>query len=395
LLVEPKDITSWGSFPGLGFAIPGAKKGSLAAVSFAIQGVGNSPKDKMYRDGAPTVLAPTLYSFLNIPSLGIVGVGEKKGAKLQDPARDPDQVLLMGTTDYDRERDGSRTLRSGEKEKADPCELVTGVPSLSSKREWYLSFVAIWEKGNALKQTERSTIIGFTSNFPPTFAKVRLAGHRGTTEYKLRFTAIGGSGLQLASRAVDRKKDDLLRDLRSLDKIRGQGDDGEKGILRLISDDLLVQAGQATGMARATGTGPSPTGGGGGGGGGSGAGTVVGNSLGGGGGGGGFGVPFPTASVGTTTSPATTGGSTPSGAVGSSGGGQNQPQSGTQSGNQTQSVNLNQQQQQQQQQQQSSSSSGGGNVVPEPPTALLALLGLPFLCFFLLRRKPVTNGVTG
>jgi hypothetical protein len=200
------------------------------------------------------------------------------------------------------------------------------------------TFVASWNPDNVLKPTERSPIFGYTSNLPPTHTKT---GKKGPV--------MKGGGIRPAAAELAYP-------------VSTNGD--PKGPIHFVAAD------GGSGMRSAIGTVPTPTPQGAGG---SGPGVL--GSLGGNGPGGGAGAGFPGAAVGAAGTPGLTT-ATPGGGIAGTSGGSTQPA--------TQSLTQNQTQQQ-------SDGGDGGQVVPEPPAALLALLGLPVLVL-LLRRKTLPGG---
>jgi hypothetical protein len=155
LLVDLKDVTSWGHFASVGFATPsqlapGAKEKTILPVSYS-NVVAAAPGDRAYRVRAPAISITPRYQLVPVPTQrgerDPVGKGDGP-AKLVwdalDPANNPDYVMLLSGSDFE-----------------------------SSP-----SFRAIWTGDNVLKKDVRSTVFGFTSNLPPTIEPVRIRGLR-------------------------------------------------------------------------------------------------------------------------------------------------------------------------------------------------------------------------
>jgi hypothetical protein len=152
LIVELKDISSWGYFSGIGFATE--KKEDAKAVT-KIRPVSFSnilapnDADLAYQLQAPPVLLPKGLHLAHVPiRQGEAAPAVKDAGLVQvhwdalDPAHNPDNVMLLKQSDF----------------KDRP------------------SFRAIWNGKNAIPKDSRSTVFGFTSNLPPTIEPVRLRG---------------------------------------------------------------------------------------------------------------------------------------------------------------------------------------------------------------------------
>jgi hypothetical protein len=148
LMVELKEVTSWGSFEGVGFATEdtgGKDKGDrkIRPVSFShiVDGLG-----LVYRQRAPAVPVANPYRLVEVPTKHSEKAKGEKGINLVwdalDPASEPDHVMLLSTSDFDKNP----------------------------------AFRAIWAPDNLLKRDSRSTVFGFTSNLPPMTETVRLRG---------------------------------------------------------------------------------------------------------------------------------------------------------------------------------------------------------------------------
>src|SRR5262245_19920250 len=148
LLGDPKkkEVTSWGSFAGLGFALSSGKEGrkeDIEPVSSSTRDAAES--EPAYRSPAPAVPARRSYRlsllptrrgpFSDQPGDGVAKVVQE----VLDPVHEPDYVMVLA---------GSGEQRS--------------------------SFRAIWN--GYLPRGARSTVYGFTSNRPPTLQPIHLNG---------------------------------------------------------------------------------------------------------------------------------------------------------------------------------------------------------------------------
>jgi hypothetical protein len=154
LLVEPRDITSWGYFAGVGIATVATGKQAEAAskirpVSFS-NIVAEVPVEKAYLPRAAAVLDPGL-RLTRVPTRrgeAAPGGGPGQGKLVSlvwdalDPAINPDYVMLLTGSDFERGP----------------------------------SFRAIWGGAAGLGKDNRSTVFGFTSNLPPTLEPVKIRG---------------------------------------------------------------------------------------------------------------------------------------------------------------------------------------------------------------------------
>src|SRR5262245_15383102 len=402
LLVDPKAITSWGYLPSMGFAarprewapqtkigiraadfedreggikvrpaIEDAPRGRPQPISYAVTYVsGVQPENSKYRDPAPAVRNHELPVLVRVTSTrdvakavgsGIVGVAVEEAMQ---PVHEPDLTVLDYGKDY-------------------------------SDRPY---FRAIWFDNNALKKGDRSSVFGFTSNLPPTYATARLRGAKWVKEDEHKKLPL-----------IPPQKDEE-------EEVNGGG----LSFVGLFQQDAGGSVLAGTGATPA-GTAPTPTDGGGGGGA-AGVGPLgplsplSGASGGGGGGGGGFGGGVP--GLGVPTSSGRGGGG---GGIGGGGGGngnntgtpQQQNQQGQQAQQQqqqgntpnqsltqqivlaiqialSQNTNVNQNQSQNQNQTQNQNQNPPPpppQVVPEPAAFILAGMGLTFLLLALRRRR--------
>jgi hypothetical protein len=356
LIVELSEITSWGYFNGVGFAVPAkgeAKEAEqLRPVSFN-NVVAAGLSDKMYRSPAEAVTRAKQLQLTWVPTkLGEAAPKAKDDERVVnilwdalDPALNPNHVLLLAKSDFNQR----------------PC------------------FRAVWNPDNAVKKDVRSTVFGFTSNRPPTFEPARLRGLRAVKPGEIKPAKIEDMGVF---------PDDVQAGDVKAGLVGAEGKVPTPKPEREVSD-FENPPGAAPGMLAYP---PLGLAGGGAG--------VVGGGVGGGAGGVGNSLLTPTPFV-------ANGG----GAAASSGGGGSAIHSSNaanqqQHGNQTQTLVFNpiiinqneqvqfqaqQEQQQQQQRQQQGQhqhqgqhqSAGNGNVpgdvVPQPAGWLLALLGLPAL----------------
>ncbi|MGF1580108.1 MAG: hypothetical protein ACFCD0_12165 [Gemmataceae bacterium] len=157
LIVEMKDITSWGYFSGVGFATEGTAnvKRNVRKVRPVSYGniVARERADRIYRDKAPFIPINKRFFLTQVPTRrGQQAPGDENGNKILriqwdplDPAINPDYVILLNRSDFKDKRP---------------------------------SFRAIWSEKNAIEKDRRSTVFGFTSNLPPTLEPVRVRGQR-------------------------------------------------------------------------------------------------------------------------------------------------------------------------------------------------------------------------
>src|SRR5262249_25692946 len=153
----------WGHFSGASFAAEFAgqkdKPVVIRAVSAADQAVSEKAVERMYLNPAPAF--ERLQSYFVRPVS--VWNPAKAADKDQDPAHDPDRVLLLDSADF-----------SGVQVRPQPA--VAPVPAAfpgAFVRE-FAALRAVWGEQRTLKAGARSCIFGFTSNLPPTFANTRI-----------------------------------------------------------------------------------------------------------------------------------------------------------------------------------------------------------------------------
>jgi hypothetical protein len=362
LLAEPKDITSWGYFDGVGFAVrtegDGEDKGEKIRPVSLGNILGAEALSRIYRSPAPPVAAPKALELSLVPmKVGEAAPQDKGGQRIVtvmwdafDPAVNPNFVTLLPESDFNQ----------------GPC------------------FRAVWTRDRAVKKGTRSTVFGFTSNLQPTFESVRMRGPR--------LSKGGVVPVALGNPFENDQADETVKDNLT-------GAEGKAPTPQPLSSPagrgtpqggLPVAGGMpAPGMGGIPPLGGGPTGGG-------------------AGGGGGFTPPPPVSGGGGSGSG---GGNNSNGQTGSQTGNNSAAQQGNQSQTQIFNpiiVNLQaqgqqqqqrQQQEQQQQQQFHHQRQGHGErehhdgtpheVVPAPSALLLAVIGLPALFLFRRRRKPL------
>lgn len=350
LLVELKDITSWGYFHGLGFGSPQRddkenEESAIKPVS-AVHGLDFSEEAKVYRSPSRPVQNSGLKLIQVRTTRDDIAQPDDKGKIVNviwdalDPATDPDYVMLLSNSDFDKSP----------------------------------SFRAIWSGKNVLGKDGRSTVFGFTSNLPPTFEPVRIRTTREAAKD-------AGNGIRLVG--TEEQDEPGLAD----------GPLGVQGAVPTprpenpVTANLPTDPGPpAAGGFPGLGSMGTPQQAGGGGGGFSGGGVSA----------GGFG----------NARPPTMGGG--AGAGGGGNNGNRNQQNQAQTPNITIKYNatlINQLEQfvkqyQEQQQKQNQGQNGGngqghccnghGNIVPEPTTWLTAMLGLPALAWVRRRRTAVS-----
>jgi hypothetical protein len=338
LQVEPREITSWGYFSGVGFATLQPAKDAVKSEIRPVAATSPATPDQktsLYRDKAPPVLLPQPFRLAYVPTKK----GEAPGDAIKlakgpvqihwdalDPAVNPSAAILLSKSDFG---DGP-------------------------------SFRVNWSKNNLIPAEGRSTVFGFTSNLPPMFTTVRLRGKK-----------------------VEMQGDKVVPVLMSLEEVEGDS----KAVPQADGQVGSPKPEQPKAPGNTPAPAPSASGSGG-----PGLPPGVPAALGpsGSGASGVGGAPGGTAATG--------GGG---GVAGGSSGQQQQTkqqQQQQQSGQPVQITinNQNQQQQQQRQQQQQKQKQHqnqnqdphGHEVVPGPATLVLAALGLPAL--FLFRRRRVT-----
>jgi hypothetical protein len=365
LIVEPPDVTSWGHFDGVGFAVPlrtdkVASGGEIRPVSYTNVLFGGV-LDRIYKSPAEYVLPARPLVLTRVPTkLGEEAPTDKDDQRVVrvvwdalDPALNPNHVMLLHISDFNQM----------------PC------------------IRAVWSTDNGIKKDMRSTVFGFTSNWPPTYEPVRLRGLQ-TVKPGTDIKPAADKGPFKEEPGQMDESDGRLGAVGTVPTPKPErpfvGADagakgGDKGFTPALTN--YSGAGQTAPAAGAAGAAVPQNGG-----------------AGNGGGGGSPAIPSGTGNSGTRTVVV----------------GQN-ASTLTQQGSQSQTIDFspiiineegqnqlqNQFQQQQQQQQQSNTNintnintntnNGGGGVpnevVPTPAGFLLAALGLPVLLVLLIRRR--------
>jgi hypothetical protein len=356
LLVNAQEITSWGYFQGAGFATL-ADRGDVRPLSAT-----NKIDAKTYRSPAPALPVGAPLRITRVPTLR--GEPEPKSADqivqvtwdALDPALIPDYVLLLGSSDYDRQP----------------------------------SFRATWMGKNSIPTDGRSTIFGFTSNQPPKMESVRIRTTREFTKgYLTEIVKEKGKTLP---------KDATTGDMLRLAGLVGAGETGldAEGELLGVEGQVptpLPRIDLGGGIRAASNTSSQQSGG---------SFTPLSLPPQGGVGGGAPRVGDNAASSGFNFGTGTTGNGQGNGGGIFGGGGQTifRQRARTEPTNefnititnqQSQSQHQSQGQKQSQdhhqgQHQRNKGGGGGGHVIPEPTSLLLGLLGLPGLAIFLRRH---------
>lgn len=340
LLVEPKDISSWGSFKDLGFASPAADveeaAGKIRPVS-AVHGLDFHDTRRQYTSPARPVSNQPL-RLIQMRSTKDENLSKAEKDRLinvtwdpVDQANTPDYVMLLNDSDFNK----------------------------------YPSFRAIWSGANVIGPGAKSSVFGFTSNQPPKFEPVRI---RTTQEEGKKLGRTGILFVGSVPAADDGDEEVGLK----------EGPVGAEGNVPTPVPEVPI--------ART----PTETGAGGGGnlpptlpapGGGTGSGT-----------GGGFGMTTPRVNMGQGQG---SGQGSGGGLGGGNGGGaaqseQKQTGQGTINFNATllnQQLQLQAQSQTQGQGQSQKGGGGHGNVIPEPASFLAAFLGAPALMWMMRQRR--------
>jgi len=402
IIIELEKITSWGHFAEKRIGDKGAAiRGIGFSASFPGAGAGIAPfirplstdfaplTDRRYLSPAPAVKAKEPWGFAPI------AIGARPAAAGEDAGKEPAAVLLIPRADF-TDVDGPIALRRTGRDD-DDLLLADDIRSTTRARTMWPAVRAVWSEDDLLKPRERSTLFGFTSNYPPTMDAIKVLGRALGIGVG---AGPGGEGAKGGVAFAVAVKDGVAP------AAGAAGRAGTPAVVGTLPTPIATEG--ISNAAAETGGVAGPVGGLGGLGGGIGSlgglpGGGAGGGLSGGGGAGGF---FPGRGSG--------------GGGGISGGGSGGGTTGTVTGNQTGTNLGNQQQRQQQQQQQqqqptnvnvnvnvdvkasasakasakASSRSHGhhghhghhGNVVPAPPAWLLGLLGLPVFVF-LARRK--------
>jgi hypothetical protein len=418
LLVDPRVITSWGALAertpagvrGVGFAMEFTeKKGGKdanAVLPIAAPENRQGVSERAYRPLSPHYPAPRLYRFAQLDlftgQLGAAAAGKQV-------ARQPDRVVLATDDRFLADnRDASVLLPKYRlPEKTDdarrlapdgawqtwswaldarirgfddaPVDLPRGEEAALSRQPTWPVVRAYWQT-DPLTPGERSTVFGFTSNFPPVYDYGQIA------ERTLPLAALPAAGGVVPA---------------ALTATGGLPTPITPAAAESPAAPPLGSTGSLAGGLSSGGLGGSfpGLGGGGGGFGGTGGGIspfLAGRGL--------------TGSGGGAVGAGTGGGTGSSNSTPNSGTNQNQNQTPTtsvvtniavaaaqaqqqgQAQGQQQQQQQKQKQQQQQQQQQRQNQHGHGNVVPAPPAWLLGVLGLPALGFLARRRKAAPAG---
>jgi hypothetical protein len=186
-LVDPRGVTSWGYFSGVGFAAETVgKDGKSAAprpVSAMDASVSEKPAERLYVNPANAMESVRAFRMMGVPDWSKV-----KGAPNQDkdPAHDPDHVLLLNSADFrgapDRVHSDvliASTGMVGSRPVVQPLAANLNMTSRTGLGVQQFAVVrAVWTGDSELRPGNRSCVFGFTSNLPPTFANVRIHGLR-------------------------------------------------------------------------------------------------------------------------------------------------------------------------------------------------------------------------
>jgi hypothetical protein len=213
ILVPPHLITSWGHFAekkgkGVGFSMvfdnPDPKNAKAKNLTLPVSTTHAGVTDDIYRDPAPYFAPPKPYGLTRIQL-------NNKPAPLtdgEDPGREPERVVLQAMYNFEGapnwlEKDrvtlpsapGARlalpngNLGNPYYNPASPLmqmgmgSLGTSAASLSEALRRAPAVVAYWEDEpllpavNANRPGQRSTVFGFTTNFPPVYEDVRVRGN--------------------------------------------------------------------------------------------------------------------------------------------------------------------------------------------------------------------------
>ncbi|MFM7151848.1 MAG: hypothetical protein ACKO23_18630, partial [Gemmataceae bacterium] len=447
LIIDPQLITSWGHFAnrvkgegkssatkGVGFtaSLEDEPDKGIRPVSTA-----HSPnKDRTYQNPAPPVTAARPYGLSNI------SIGNRNVASDEDGGKEPETVMLVNdavfpdnaysTTPASRLLAEESSYRGNRDSfRIEEEDRKSAAKKARQEKRWP-AFRVIWNEDEPIRTRERSTMVGFTSDYPPTYEPVTLTS-RGMG---VRF----GSGQIDGEQLPDPKSDADKKTTPAIDGLKKDNPSSgiKSGRLPISGEDGIVfVAAQLPGagggaLPTVSGTVPTPvppvsptstgsaaaspgelpyTGGG------SGTGSGgVGQPVGGASSGGGMGPVAPGSAMMAGRGSGGGGGGIPGGGGGLIGGGGNQ--------NQTKKTNGQDQQSQEEQNQDQNNSgtttvvnniqpqiinnitnnnsntntntNGGcccdpnGNVVPAPPAWLLGILGLPVF-YFLKRRRDNNN----
>jgi hypothetical protein len=154
LTVDLKEVTSWGYFHGVGFAVPRGegKETRIRPVSF--NNVLGGDKDvRVYQSPAEAITSPQALHLCNVPTKrGEEPPKDDNDKRIVtviwdalDPAFNPSSTMLLAQSDFNN----------------GPC------------------FRAVWNGDRILKKDGRSTVFGFTSNMAPGVGLVRIRGLGG------------------------------------------------------------------------------------------------------------------------------------------------------------------------------------------------------------------------
>jgi hypothetical protein len=173
LLVDPRRITSWGHFTGVGFAYEmtdkDAKNVVLRPVSAAYPLISEKRADRLFFN--PAYAVETVRA-LRLEAVGVWSMAKGAPGQDKDPAHDPDPVIVFRSADFH-----GVPARAGEVAVVGP-NVISGLPSgraaIDGNR--YAALRAVWTGDRELRPGNRSCVFGFTSNLPPTFALVRIHG---------------------------------------------------------------------------------------------------------------------------------------------------------------------------------------------------------------------------
>lgn len=438
LIIDPRLITSWGFFSdrkknekglvvrrGLSFLAPGENgdKGvaeGIRAVSTDFPAV----SDRRYRSPAPPITSKRPYGFSTI------SLGERPAAPGDDTGKEPETVLLVTNADFGigEENPYRRSILRTDTDALPEFEDEDGVTRSRSRlrdeqRRRWPAVRAVWSDEDPLRKRERSTLFGFTSDYPPTMENVAVGGRMMRVNPGAGIPAIPGADGKIAPAVGDEKKAPADKDKKPLEgiapaagAIAPAAGEAEGAALPLSVGTVPtpIPPGIRTAAASTAAT-PAPVSTGGGLGS---LGPAFGPGLGGmpsggGVGGGGMGMPTPggAAGFGGGQGGGIGGGFPAGGGFGGGGGGEgdlqgrnrpNQEQNENQGQGQGQRININvinnnkniNKNNNHNHNHNSGCCDNGGNVIPAPPAWLLGLLGLPVFAFLASRRRKADSSVS-
>ncbi|MFO0877256.1 MAG: hypothetical protein U0840_07760 [Gemmataceae bacterium] len=268
LIIDPRLITSWGFFShrkktdkgqvvrqGISFLAP-AGEGARGAVE-GIRPVSTdfpAVTDRRYRSPAPPITAQRPFGF------AAINIGIRPVAAGEDMGKEPETVLLVTNAEFGPGEDNPyrrsalRTDTDLLNEFTDETTRTRSRFREDQRRRWP-AVRAIWTDDNPLRKRERSTLFGFTSDYPPTYENVAIGSRMAGVNLG------GGAGDQNIAPAVgeDKKSAVPAPDKKPAEKPVDGIAPAAGGLAPAAGGIAPVAAGEAEGAALPVSVGTVPT----------------------------------------------------------------------------------------------------------------------------------------